>query len=118
MKKSKKIQLILISAALASCNRHFAPARTADWDITDTTLAARQAQDTDSCANDDISCLQEPFQLWNYSFDPFGNFYYWHGAYPYYSQGRRSRKGMVWHGGKGIIRGGWGKSGKASSAAS
>lgn len=111
MKKSKQVQLILITAALASCNK---PNK--DWESSNSKTYIR----SDSTA---------PYSrtrhfgvgnalLWYYAFRPYGN--YNNGAYGragYYSNAISERSNIGNNFGKtGIIRGGFGRGGFSVSS--
>lgn len=111
MHKSKKIQLVLISAALASCNKAFVPQQVTDKRLLDSTLtAAPVIDDSDSSSNPVcIPCLPDPCQLWSYSFDPFG-YHYYIPVVPRHCPGWRVKGSIVWYGKSVVVRGGFGKS--------
>jgi hypothetical protein len=99
MKKSKYIELVLITAALASCNRE-----RNDWQSSKTYLRS------DTTAPYTRTHYHGGGGLWYYAFRPFGNFY--NGGYQragYYSNalhessniGNNSFKGAVSRGGFG-----------------
>jgi hypothetical protein len=117
MKKTQRIKLVLITAALASCNRQLVPRPSFGDPLADSTLtAAPAAMDSDSCANGFNECCEEVYsQMWNYSFNPFFNFYFSVPVgHPYYPGGVY-RKGAFWRQQHFIHRGGWGKSGSVGS---
>ena len=111
MKRSKKIHLVLITAALASCNRVVIPSQSATAYITDSTLTQTpDEEDPSQCvctvnANDSstISLYDEP-----YSFYYNGSFYG-----PVYTPGRIYRRGAFWRSHRFVVRGGFGKSSSA-----
>jgi hypothetical protein len=107
MKRSKTIQLVLITAALASCNRGIIPSDRGGAALEDSTLVAEPVQDD----NTYYACCEEIYSsLWNYSFSPAGVYFNAPlNANPYYP-GRRYKKGAFWHNGHFIVRGGFGKS--------
>jgi hypothetical protein len=110
MKRSKTIQLVLITAALASCHRNIIPSDPTIAYAKDSTLVAEPAQED----NTYYACCDEIYNsLWNYSFSPYGPTCYLPphaGLYPYYP-GNRYKKGAFWQKGQHIVRGGLGKSG-------
>jgi hypothetical protein len=115
MKKTGKIQLVLITAALASCDREIAPrqsltaypAGSTFIGTPDTTLTAGPVYDTDPY----------DYSLWNYSFNLYTNFYYISpNGKSYYYPGNRYRKGFFRKSDHFIVRGGWGKAGHSVSS--
>ncbi|HEY4063577.1 MAG TPA: hypothetical protein VGM30_16835 [Puia sp.] len=116
MKRSLRVQLVLITAALASCSRVWVPARSLNDNLSDTISRAI----TPPCETDSCFCPCEPcddpsmMQLWSYAFDPFG-VYYWPAGSWYFPDGIR-RKGTVWRNSHAIVRGGLGKSVHAAGA--
>jgi hypothetical protein len=106
MKRSKTIHLVLITAALASCNRNIIPSDPRAAYSKDSTLVAEPLE----MDNTYYACCDEPYSsLWNYSFSPFGPTWYFpvHPG-PYYP-GRQYKKGAFWQKGHFIVRGGFGK---------
>jgi hypothetical protein len=116
MKKTQRIKLVLITAALASCNRQLVPRPSFSDQLADSTLTAAPAADSDSCSNGFNECCEEVYsQMWNYSFNPFCNFYFSVPVgHPYYPGGLY-RKGAFWRQQHFVNRGGWGKSGSVGS---
>jgi hypothetical protein len=115
MKRSKHIHLVLITAALASCNReilHLAPGAVLP---ADSTLTAAPVYDDDY-----PDCCQDIYSsLWNYSFSPYGNYYIGPlGGRPIipYFPGRGYRKGLFWRHNTFVVRKGFGTTGVASTA--
>jgi hypothetical protein len=110
MKKSKHIQLILITAALASCNRVVIPQQQPEDITTDSTLTAPVANDStyvddyNGCGCDDF------YPVMSNSTTAYGSFYINPVYNSYYYTGRRHRKGTVVRGSTVIVRGGFGKS--------
>ena len=110
MKRSDKVTLVLITAALASCNRYLNPA--------DPSLAlSREPVMADSCAL--AESFPEPgnytwpgayVEQWFYAFNPFAGSYNLYA--PYFSthinkaQWRRLSRPVR----RGVVRGGWGRS--------
>ncbi len=118
MKKSTKIHLILVSAALASCNRVIIPAQPAAGYIADPTLTAAPIGDdsTGACGY----CSEINMQPGNYQTYPYYSydFYYnWQpfGVYYLYYPGSAYRKGAFWRNNQFILRGGFGKRASAGS---
>ena len=122
MKKSKGIQLILITAALASCNREWVPRKSVNADPADSTLTATPAGGVDPNFDpygdplDPCDCPDPSTQLWNYSFNPFGFFYIRPVGSVHYSpsgigsSGSRFGKGLFRRSSPFVVRGGIGKS--------
>ena len=109
MKKSKYITLVLITAALASCNK-----KEKEWNEDEPKVYMR----SDSTANYSRSHHGiGTALLWYYAFRPYGR--YNNGAYSkagYYSGGISERGNIGTNAGKtGIIRGGFGKGATVSS---
>ncbi len=116
--KSKQIKLVLISAALASCNRQLIPQQKLPNNIPDSTLTAAPDYE-DSVANNEITpcdCEATYYNLWNYSFDPSGVYHIYPIDKSYYFPSNREQKMAKWHGGNFIVRGGFGKSGVSVSS--
>jgi hypothetical protein len=108
MKRSQKIQLVLITAALASCNRVVIPSQSATGFAADSTLT-RTPEDTEEgpdrcvCTPGDSSSI--------YVFDRYADVYYSGQANGIiYVPGRFYRRGLVWRNHQFILRGGFGKS--------
>jgi hypothetical protein len=112
MKKSKYIELVLITAALASCDR---PSKEKDWEggnktylRSDTTAPYTQAR------SHGIGTAL----LWYYAFRPYGSFS--NGAYQragYYSNGLRQSSNFGSNGFKSAAaRGGFGRGGYSVSS--
>jgi len=105
MKKSKKIHLVLITAALASCNRVIIPSQPDAGYIADSTLTHTPAGDDstyDCCRELNMPLYNYPFNLSGiyYSGGPVGGLYY---------PVRTYRKGAFWRSHRFIVRGGFGK---------
>lgn len=110
MIRAKKIQLVLVTALLASCNRVIIPDRTADGNTTDSALTVKPVYDDNRY---DCNCVFNPYYQ-PYSFD-FG-FYYT--GQPYgnmYIPGRNYRRIATWQNSKLIVRGGFSKTSTTSS---
>ncbi len=111
MKKSKKIQLILITAALASCNKP-----TKDWGDEDSKTYIR----SDSSAPYSRTHYHgsNAASLWYYAFRPYG--YYSNGHYQrvgYYSDAIHASSNTGSNAFKsGIVRGGFGRGGFSVSS--
>jgi hypothetical protein len=118
MKKTKKIQLVLITAALASCNRVMIPLQPISNPVLDSTLTAAPGYDPADSLSNYAACCEPCSQLWNYSFNPFGYYYSTEIGRSYYYPGKEYRKKVAWHGSKIILRGGWGKTGMSNSGGS
>jgi hypothetical protein len=121
MKKTKAISLILVSAALASCQRDFVPLRNPNGSPIDSALLDEPEYAEVLSPTPCKSCCQLDPQhdrlLWNYSFNPVGNptpfpvttHYYYHW---------KNEKSVTVHGSKVIVRGGWGTSAMTISVVS
>ncbi len=118
MKRTKKIQLVLISAALASCNRVLVPLEPIGNHAVDSTLTAAPVYDGDSSMGRYMPCCQAYSQLWNYSFNPFVFYYPGPLGQSYYHPGKEYRKKIGWQGNQVVVRGGWGKSGVTLNSSS
>ena len=119
MKKSRQIQLVLITAVLASCNRAFVPAPAVDRAQVDSLLTAAPVDGADSGMSYAGFCNLQPCHLlWNYSFDPHSGYYAgpWGSYYDYYYPGTLYRRGSLWRNNHFVVRNGFGKT--AFSAAS
>jgi hypothetical protein len=115
MKKSGKIQLVLITAALASCHRELIPSQSFTRNTADSTLTA-PAPGADPYYSTFNVCCQEAYsQLWNYSFNPLSTFYFGPIGPSYYYPGGLYRKGAFWRSNHFIVRGGLGKSSSSAS---
>jgi len=101
MKKSTKIQLVLITAALASCNRVIIPADSQAGYRPDPTLA-QQPLDTSSTCN----CTENHFYNDDSMVYPYNGFYT---NFSLYFPGAQYRRGFVWRSHQFIQRGGFGK---------
>ncbi len=104
MKKSKYIELVLITAVLASCNKPIKdrPGEGKTYLRSDTTAPYSRAYSHHSGIGNAL--------LWYYAFRPYGNYY--NGSYSragYYSDGinERSNVGQNWVKSN-IVRGGFG----------
>lgn len=111
MKKSKAIELVLITAALASCNQ---PRKEKDWEggsrtylRSDTTAPYTRAHHPAGSAF-----------LWYYAFRPYGNYY--NGSYQragYYSGALHESSNIGSNSFKGAVtRGGFGRGGYSVSS--
>jgi hypothetical protein len=110
MIRAKQIQLVIVTALLASCNRVIIPDRTADGNTTDSTLTVKPDYDESTYGCD---CVFIP-NYQPYSFD-FGSYYI---GLPYgniYTPGRNYRRLATWQNSKLIIRGGFSKTSTTSS---
>jgi len=117
MKKSKHIQLVLISAALASCHRTLLPQQNPVNFANDSTLTETPYYDdsTELTYSDGCSC-EDYYQQWRVSFQPYTTYYLSPGYSGYYYGPRRYRKGTVRvGGGKFIVRAGFGYTGTGGS---
>ena len=108
MKRSKTIQLVLITAALASCHRNIIPSDPTIAYAKDSTLVATPVQEDNAyyACCDDLSS-----SLWSYSFSPFGGSYYLPLHWRPYHPGSKYGRGSFWQKGHSVVRGGLGKNG-------
>ena len=133
MKRSKHIQLVLVTAALASCNRMIIPSDPSAGYVPDSRLTAVPAyiDSTSDCACDLDSTNNSTYPYgdydynypYYYSYYPYYSFYYYPYYNPYYPYGyygfhgssympsRPYRKGAFWRNSHFIVRGGFGKAG-------
>jgi hypothetical protein len=121
MKKTKAINLLLVSAALASCQRDFIPVRNTNASPIDSALLDEpEYAEVLSSAPCKSCCNFEPERdrlLWNYSFNPVGyptpfpvtTHYYYHW---------KNEKSVIVRGSKAIVRSGWGTSAMTTSVVS
>ena len=110
MKKSTHIQLILITAALASCNRAVIPQQQPESITADSTLTMPVVNDSTYVDNyNDCGCNDFYPSRVNSS-TPYSTFYISPVYDSYYYTGRRYRKATVVRGSTAIVRGGFGKS--------
>lgn len=124
MKKSTTIQLVLITTALASCNRVIIPDQSADGYTPDPALTVAPPGEQDSVY--DCGCqLSNNDWNWYNPYDhinsPFGNFNLYYTGQPFltpYRSGRLYRINTAWRNHTFIVRGGFGKAGSAAAAAS
>jgi hypothetical protein len=114
MKKSSSIKLVLIGAALASCNRIIIPSQSPADAVYDSSLVAPPAIDGDIYNNSFNFCCNEVLPLWTYSFNP--NLYPLNISPTAYNTARLYRRGHFWRNTHFIIRGGWGKTGEAANS--
>lgn len=135
MKRSKKIQLLLVTAVLASCNRVIIPGETAAAYAPDPNRAAVPANAPDSTftitsANTiDPSLIATPaynadwynctcqldYAYFNYPYNYYGFYYTGHPWLPLYRPGHTYRRQAFWQNHQFIIKGGFGR-GAASTA--
>jgi len=107
MKKTRVIQLILITAALASCNRPLY-----QQDSRQDFLTGELPDSTNACPMTPDN-LPPDYYAWYYSFRPYGSFFgdpYWiNGYYSFFVYGSRRRGGA--NGGffGHVVRAGFGK---------
>ena len=114
MKKSSSIKLVLIGAALASCNRIIIPSQSPAGAVYDSSLVALPAIDSDSYNNSFNFCCNEILPLWTYSFNL--NPYPLSISQTAYNTARLYRRGHFWRKNHFIIRGGWGKTGEVANS--
>jgi hypothetical protein len=114
MKRSKKIQLVLVTALLASCDRVIIPEQTGAEKMPDSTLTAPVGpEDNVPC---DCQQLYNPYRQYSYFDLNFGVYYY---GQPYgllVDPGHGYRKASFWNGSQFVVRGGFGKTNVLSSA--
>jgi hypothetical protein len=108
MIRAKNIQLVIVTALLASCNRTIIPEESAAASSTpDSSLTRTPAPDQRIY---DCDCVVNPFYP---SYQPYSldvDFYYSGQPYGYaYTPGRNYSKALVWHKNTFILRGGFGK---------
>jgi hypothetical protein len=112
MKKSKYVQLVLITAALASCNQ----AKKPDWD--DNSKMHIRSDSTAPYTNVHHHGGIATALLWYYAFRPYGNYnngYYQRAGY--YSSAIHPSSNIGTNGFKGAVsRGGFGRSGFSVSS--
>ena len=108
MKRSKHIQLVLVTAVLASCNRVMIPADPSAPYVPDSTLTMAPAY-TDSSANCGCDWYNYGDQYYASSYLSYG--YYYHSWYP----GSFVRRGTVLRSNHFIARGGFGKFGVSAA---
>ncbi len=112
MKKSKYIELVLITAALASCNK---PQK--DWESGNKVYMRSDTTAPYSRAHYHHGSGISPL-LWYYAFRPYGNYY--NGHYQragYYSSGLRESSNIGSNGFKSAaVRGGFGRGGYSVSS--
>jgi hypothetical protein len=114
MKKSSSIKLVLIGAALASCNRIIIPSQSPADDVYDSSLVAPPSIDSDVYNNSFNNCCNEVLPLWTYSFNL--NLYPVYISPTAYNTAWLYKKGHFWRNRHFIIRGGWGKNGEAANS--
>lgn len=115
MKKSRHIQLVLITAALSSCNHEFIPRGGKVPIISDSALTAGNSlTDTVSC----LICCQNNQKFWNYSFNPFGNNSFGVIGNYYYDPEKRYKSIIKMKGTNMVVQGGWGKTSSSISVSS
>ncbi len=114
MKKSSSIKLVLIGAALASCNRVIIPSQSPPDDVYDSSLVAAPTTDSDVYYNSFNTCCNEVLPLWTYSFNP--SLYPLYISQTAYNTAWLYRRGHFWRNSHFIIRGGWGKNGEAANS--
>src|SRR5689334_12249859 len=106
MKRSKKIQLVLITAALASCNRIVIPSQSATGLIPDATLTRTPDEDgegPDRCVCTPVNSDSSTISL--YEEYP-GIYYPGPSVGIIYIPGRTYRRGILWRSHQFIMRGG------------
>jgi hypothetical protein len=108
MIRAKNIQLVIVTALLASCNRTIIPEEFADANTPDSSLTRTPAPDQRIY---DCDCVFNPYYQ---SYQPYSldfSFYYSGQPYGYtYTPGRNYGKALVRHNNTFILRGGFGKS--------
>jgi len=117
MKRSKKIQLVLITAALASCNRIVIPSQSATALIPDSTLTRApeaEGEGPDRCVCTPVNNIDSS-TISLYEEYP-GIYYPGPSVGTIYIPGRTHRRGILWRSHQFIMRGGFGKSGSTVSS--
>jgi hypothetical protein len=104
MKRSKKINLILVTAALASCNRSISPTKTFDYDWVYGT------RDNFIAIANDSNYYHRYGLPWEYY-----NYWYYAGNSTRINGIKLTMKGSVTRKKNFVFRGGWGSHGFASS---
>jgi hypothetical protein len=112
MKKSSSIKLVLIGAALASCNRMIIPSQSVAGNGYDSSLISPPLIDSDSYNNSFNLCCNEVLPIWNYSFNL--NLYPANISQPVNNSARLYKRGHCWRNSHFIVRDGWGRSGGAA----
>ena len=121
MKKTKQIRLVLISAALASCNRQLTQFQPIVNHDTNSALTSPPIYDSSDYDGYGCQCLlyNEPYtQLWLNPYNPFGYYYNGFIGQYYYQRNKRNLKNLVLIGNHFIVRSGWGKTGMTMSGLS
>ncbi len=119
MKKSKKIQLVLITAALSSCSRVIIPNEPLQNCLADTSLANTPV-DWDAY---ETAAAVPSYQI-NYEPIWYHSFFYLRPAYahpdwsPLVHPGMWYRPPVSWNGGAAVVRGGFGVSAKTVTISS
>ena len=121
MKKSASIHLVLITAALASCNRVILPGQSVDSYAADPILTAAPPNDDSTY---DCSCLLNNtnwnwYNPYDYVNNPFVNFNVYYTGGPLnapYKAGGLYRINTAWKNHVIIVRGGFGKAASAGSS--
>jgi hypothetical protein len=122
MKKSRTIRLVLITAALASCNRVIIPGQSAEGNEPDPALTAATAEE-DSVY--DCSCQLNPnnynwYNPYDYDNNPFINFNIYYTGQPFnvpYKAGQRYRINTTFRNHVLVVHGGFGKAASAAGSA-
>jgi hypothetical protein len=109
MIRAKNIQLVIVTALLASCNRTIIPEEfAAAGDTADSSLTRAPAPDQRIY---DCDCVVNPYYQ---SYQPYSlDFSFYYSGQPYgstYSPGHNYSKALVRHNNTFILRGGFGKS--------
>jgi hypothetical protein len=108
MIRAKNIQLVIVTALLASCNRTIIPEESVAANTPDSSLTRTPAPDQRIY---DCDCVVNPYYQ---SYQPYSldfSFYYSGQPYGYtYTPGHNYSKALVRHNNTFILRGGFGKS--------
>jgi hypothetical protein len=111
MKKSTQIQLVIITAAMASCNRLVVPQQQAGGIEADSSLIAAPVPNDSTDVDSSCVCnCQAWYPSASYSASPFGSIYYIGPVNSGYYYSPHYSSNAVWHGKSYIVRGGFGKS--------
>jgi hypothetical protein len=120
VKKTKHIQLVLITAAFSSCSRVIIANEPLDHCPLATTLTQYPVDTSDYVTNDEMACCETKYgSIWTYSYTPLGPVYAVPVRNPYFSPGKPPyRKQTSWSGTAVVVRGGFGISAKTSTLSS
>jgi len=122
MKKTKTIHLVLITAALASCNRVIIPGQSAEVSGTDSALTAATAEEDSvyDCGCQPVSNNYNGYNPYDYYNNPFFNFNIFYTGRPFnvpYRAAPRYPINTSFRNHTFVVRGGFGKAASAGSSA-